>query len=913
MALSPGTRLGVYEVTAKIGEGGMGEVYRARDTTLDRDVALKVLPEEFTSDPDRLVRFEREARVLASLNHTNIGHIYGLEEAEDTRALVLELVEGPTLADRIAQGAMPSDDALPIARQIAEALEAAHEQGVIHRDLKPANIKVRDDGTVKVLDFGLAKALEPGGSQPDVSQSPTLSLTAAATQMGTIIGTAAYMAPEQARGEAADRRADIWAFGVVLYEMLTGRRPFEGRTLSDTLASVLARDPDLDALPTGTPAAVRRLLTRCIEKDPKRRLRDVAEGMLQLEEGLSAESEPGAADALSPQMAPLRLWQRPASVLALAATMLLVGGLAVWGLLRPEPVPAGLVRFTIVPPTEAALDMLGLGQDLTLSPDGSLLVYKGVSDTGRPQLYVRRIDDLEPVPLRGSDGAVNPFMSPDGQWVGFTDPRAPGRLQRVSTLGGTPLVVVESPSSVWGATWGQDDTIVFGTDEGLFRVPVGGGQPEALTIPDGAQDETGHNWPSVIPDRNALVFSIRSGRSDPVANSQLAALDLGSGEVTRLGLAGVSPRYAFTGHLVYAAEDGSVRAVPFDAASLEVTGSPVPLIDGVRVKASGAADFSLSDDGRLVFVTGAGGVRRSLVWVDRQGQEEPIGAPPGAYLYPRLSPDGTRLLVDSRDDNDDIWLWDLTRGGLTGLALTAESNRFGIWTPDNQIVFSSARDGEGQNLYRMSADGTGPVERLSDGPSTHWPNSVARDGSALTFWQPGGDSSDINLLRLDDGPPRIEPLLATEFNELNGEISPDGAWLAYESDESGRSEIYVRPFPDVGSGRSPVVSTGGGQRPLWGPQGRELFYQTPAGIMGVTVDTTNGFTASAPTLIVAGSFFGPPGAFRARTYDIAPDGQRFVVMKDASPDGASNAESSSPEIHVVLNWFSELSERVPVP
>ena len=487
MPLQPGTTLGPYTVTAKIGEGGMGEVWQARDTKLDRDVALEVLPEAFTSDPDRLARFEREAKVLASLNHPNIGSIYGLEEAEGVRALVLELVGGRTLADRIKQGPIPIDEALPIAKQIAEALEAAHERGVIHRDLKPANINVKDDGTVKVLDFGLAKAFQPDASGSNLSQSPTISLTAAATQMGMVIGTVAYMSPEQASGKAVDKRADVWAFGVVLYEMLTGTRPFVGDDVSKTLAHVIAIDPDWSTLPKGLSPVLESFLRGCLEKDPRERVRDIGDVRLAMKgtfETAVASSKPIAA----PQ---LQVWQRPiAAALALLAVAA-IASLAVWTMTRSEVTPAEVMRFAIVPPDTAPLDLRGNREVLVISRDGAHIIYTArLSGGGVSQLYRRPIDQLAGEPLRGTEGGTGPFVSPDGEWVGFVPFSDRTTLQKISIFGGPPITLTESQNDIYGASWGTDDQIIFGTQAGLFRVPGGGGEPESLTTPE--PSEIGH-------------------------------------------------------------------------------------------------------------------------------------------------------------------------------------------------------------------------------------------------------------------------------------------------------------------------------------------------------------------------------------------------------------------------------------
>ena len=895
MTLTVGSRLGHYQVTTKIGEGGMGEVWQATDTKLNRQVALKILPEAFASDPDRLARFQREAQVLASLNHPGIAAIYGLEDSEDTKALVLELVEGPTLADRIAQGPIPLDEALPIAKQIAEALEAAHEGGVIHRDLKPANIKVKDDGTVKVLDFGLAKTLDTS-PQGDPSQSPTL--TAAATQMGVIMGTAAYMSPEQARGKPVDRRADIWSFGVVLYEMLTGMRPFQGEDISLTLASVMKSDVDVKTLPPDLPETLRTVLRRCLEKDPLQRIRDVGDVRLAMEGAFEATARGLAHQGAPPE---LRVWQRPA-VIALMILAAALAGLAARGLMAPEAVSAGLVRFAILPPESAPLDGAGLSRDLVISPDGRQVIYE--SDGG---LYVRPIDQLIGAPLRGGESAVSPFFSPDGQWVGFVSGGA--ILQKVPILGGPPVTLAELPGTPLGLSWGADDQIVFGISafgntemsRGLYRVSGDGGEIERLTTVNSDERDTSHTWPFLIPDRDAVVFVISTDL--PLATGQLAVLDLGTEEVTRLGPAGVSPQYVPTGHLVYASADGSVHGVPFDADGLEVTGSPVPLIDSVAIEGSGAAHFSIAADGSLAYVTRTGGPaeQRSLVWVDREGSEELLAAPPRDYVYPRISPDGTRVALDVLPQNErDIWVWNLAAETLSRLTFAAERDEQPVWTPDGQrIFFASERDGQ-DNIYWRAADGTGTAELVVDGDLGLAANAVTPDGSRMIAY--AADGGDLMSATLDgDDPPEV--LLGTEFNEWHAALSPDGAWLAFESDATGRSEVYVRPFPDLESGQW-LVSTGGGTEPGWSSDGTELFYRAADGMMGVSVQTNPSFTHGTPQVLFEDSYrtFGS-----GRSYDVAPDGRFLMITGAAQVPG-----DVRPRITVVLNWTEELKRLVPV-
>ena len=704
MPLNVGSRLAHYDVTALIGEGGMGQVYQATDTKLNRQVALKILPEAFATDPDRLARFQREAQVLASLNHPNIAAIYGLEEADPstgsgqaTRALVLELVEGPTLADRIAQGPIPVDEALPIAKQIAEALEAAHEAGVIHRDLKPANIKVKDDGTVKVLDFGLAKALEttPEG---DPSLSPTL--TAAATQMGVILGTAAYMSPEQARGKTVDRRADIWSFGVVLYEMLTGMRPFRGEDVSLTLASVMKSDVDVKTLPPALPERLRTVLRRCLEKDPLQRIRDMGDLRLAMEGAfettVSAVTEPSVA----PQ---LQVWQRPIPLAVAALVIAAIAGAMGWGLMRPAPAPVGTVtRFPFILPEG---DVMGIANGMALSPDGRMLVYAAERDGAR-QLFIRLRDQMTVRPLGGTEGARHPFFSPNGAWVGFF---ADGSLKKVALAGGPPVTLCAA-GLLRGANWGQDDTIVFASSDapGLMQVSAAGGEPRPLTEPS---EGSFHQWPTFVPGGEAVLYT--TGNFDAL---EVAVVSLDTGAQQPL-VQGTDGTVTASGHLVFGRE-ASLWAVPFDPDHLTVSGEPAPMVEGVQVNTRGWAQYALADDGTLVYLPTAGddGDQAELVWVDRvTGEETPLGAPPRAYESSRISPDGTRVAIEIRDQQDDVWVWDLTGGTLTRLTLDAGLDFGGVWTPDSQrVIFTSTRAGL-PALFWKAADGTGTTDPLGDG------------------------------------------------------------------------------------------------------------------------------------------------------------------------------------------------------
>ena len=911
MPLTPGDRLGHYDVTALIGEGGMGQVYRATDTQLGRDVALKILPDAFAADPDRLARFQREAQVLASLNHPGIAAIYGIEKSDDTQALVLELVEGPTLADRIAKGPIPLEEALPIARQIAAALEAAHEAGVIHRDLKPANIKVREDGTVKVLDFGLAKALDttPEG---DPSQSPTL--TAAATQMGVIMGTAAYMSPEQARGKPVDRRSDIWTYGCVLYEMLTGGAAFRAGTVSDTIAGILDRQPDWNALPVAMPASIRTLVRRCLAKDRTDRLQHIGDARVELlEVGSTTASEPGV--LLDARSRPV--W-RQAAPLALGALVVgsIVTGVAVWTQTRPAP--RSITRFPVVLPQAQLLHNVGR-RSLAISPTGTHLAY-----VANGQIYLRAMDQLEAVPIPGTQDAnpAGPFFSPDGQWLGFYS-WEDSELQKIALTGGAAVTLADA-GDPYGATWGSDDTIVFvqgpvstvsrtrdRVSDGIFQVPGDGGTPELLVRMDSDHGERAHG-PQLLQDGTAVLFTLASDADWNNAQVVVQVLETGDRRVVIDG--GTDARYVPTGHLVYA-HDGTLLAVPFDIDRLDVTGGPVALVEGVaHAAATGAANFDISRDGSLVYLRGdeTDAVVRTLHWVDRDGTVEALAVPPRLYRYPRLSPDGTRVVVNARDEDNDLWIWDLARETPTRLTFAAEIDSFPVWMPDGKrVVFASSRDGSSPNLYSRAADGTGAVERLTDSPNTQHPKTISPDGTHLIFEEGSPDTgSDFHVLTLDHDR-RVAPLIVTEFDEQNPEISPDGRWLAYESDASGQYEIWVRPFPDVDGGQWQISTTGGTQ-PLWGPDGRELLYLAKAGLMGVTVETEASFAWGAPTLIIEGPYYDTSAANGSRSYDSAPDGQRFLMLAARAPADPDDPFAGLAQIIVVENWFEELKARVPI-
>ena len=880
MALAPGSRLGHYDVTDLLGEGGMGQVWRATDTQLNRQVALKILPDAFADDPDRLARFQREAQILASLNHPSIAQIHGIEEAEGTRALVLELVEGPTLADRIANGPIPLDEALPIARQIAEALEAAHEAGVIHRDLKPANIKVREDGTVKVLDFGLAKALDPSPAG-DPSQSPTL--TAAATQVG-IMGTAAYMSPEQARGKPVDKRADIWAFGVVLYEMLAGARPFQGEDVSLTLASVMRSEIDAKTLPQNVPVGVLAVLRRCLQKDPRQRIRDIGDVRLAL-----------AGDFPSPDMEHRAL---PGAAMGWPSGLLLgLGGLvlgalaATLGLPVERPLdPVASARFPLDLP---APPLLNVGPMMVaISPDGRTLVF-----AGRDRLYRRELDQLDWQPIPGTENGVDPMFSPDGRWLAFENAEG---LQRMPAEGGPTALIVEG-AAIRGAAWAPDDSIVFSpAGSGMFRVPLSGGEPEPVTMLE--EGQTIHLAPNVLPGGEAVLFSIRTVTP---ADDEIAVASLDGGEVRSL-LRGTRPRYVATGHVLFMRED-DLWAVGFDPDRLEVLGQPVPILEDVQTEGnSGYGQLAVSDDGTLIYIPRVADerARRDFVWVSREGRIEPLETESREHRAFDLSPDGTRVAVSSLTD---IWVYDLQRGGSARLTFGPEQERRPTWSPDGARVAFTAVD---LPLSWKAADGTGEVEPLG-AAANQVPTSFTSDGTAVVFEQRGA-TVDIGVMNLGDDR-RITWLLDGPFNERDGALSPDDRWLAYSAQAASTvSEILVRPFPDVEDG-SWQVSTDGGRWPVWNRADNELFYATGDGVMAARYETEPSFTIRERQLLFRWPFESqrlgdPTGGLRQMS--VSPDGERFLLLTSGRDLPAA---PGSRQLIVVQHWFEELKARVPIP
>jgi len=869
----------------------MGEVYRAQDTRLGRDVAIKVLPEAVASDPERMARFEREAKVLASLNHQNIATLYGLESAEDgTVFLAMELIEGGDLSERITKGPIPLRETITIGKKVAEGLEAAHSKGIVHRDLKPANIRITPDGTVKILDFGLAKEWGPGPGDADFTESPTL--TAEMTREGTILGTAPYLSPEQALGKAVDRRTDIWAFGCVLYEMLTGKRAFPGSTSTEIMALILERDPDWSALAPTTPSALRRLLGRCLEKDPKRRIRDAGDIALALED-LDLEESTQTVD-LSRSGSSLALKTLPWLLVTAAAILALVGWIG-----KPSPThseASPVLRFTQSSPAPLDIGQIGhFGPAVAVSPDGHVLAWVGLVGEST-QLYMRHLDEDAVHPISGTEGGFAPFFSPDSEWIGFF---AGGRLKKVSVGGGVPQTI-RKLGHLHGASWGDGIIVLEGVGDGiLFQVDPSSGEMERIEISN--QPDYLGGYPTLLPGSNA-IFVTAQGRD----NVDLVSLD--TGEVTTLVTEGSHGSYLPSGHLVWTQED-NLLAAPFDLARREITGEANTVVEGIisETHVGLISHYAVSNAGTLAYLPGTvatSGVRPT--WVNLDGSMKPLPLPPEAtYLSPRLSPDGQMLLISSQIEGRSLWLYDLGRG-VAGPVTGDDSNEFwAIWTPDGkEIVFNSQRGGNAANLWRQPVDRSLSPTQLTTVASTHQlPMDMTRDGRTVIFIRNSGieGSFDIHILHLD-GEPTISPLLETSADEIHPKLSPDERWLAYSSNVSGRLEIYVQPFPGLGA--RVRVSPNGGVEPLWSPSGDRLFYRSENGRRAFAVDVLadDPLQFGREALLFDGSF--TASINWARKWDIHPDGDRFLMLRHETTDPVEG-------IRVVTNWFAELERLVP--
>ena len=878
--------LGHFQIIEQIGVGGMGEVYRARDTKLDRDVAIKVLPQRLAKDDEFLARFQREAKLLAALNHPNIAAIHSIEESEGVRFLALELVGGETLAEQIARGPIGVEETLRLSCQIAEALEAAHDRGIIHRDVKPANIKITCEGKVKVLDFGLAKPEETDEAVEETAEQLTDTPTRVTGPVyGVILGTLGYISPEQARGDPLDKRTDIWSFGCVLYECLTGDMAFKRRTASDTLVNILEYHPDWEALPDATPANIRRLLRRCLDKDAHDRLRDIGDARIEIQEALAGPTEePGTVVTAT---APPALWRR-AVPWALAVVAV---GFATWALIRPSPTtPRSPSTFELPLPVG---EQLAGEHSIAISSDAARVVYAATRGDGI-QLYVREMGELGSAPITGTEGAELPFFSADNESVGFF---ADNKLKKVSLRGGAPQTLADAPSP-WGGTWAPDGTIIFApaTAAGLYRVSSEGGDATLLTTPDVDGGETWHTWPEVLPGGKHVLFTI--GRADIGSYDEAiiatVALDTGERQIVHEG--GTDARYAPTGHLVFAQSSG-LLAVPFDLESLQVTGQPVQVLGGVRVQqASGSAEFAFSDTGSLVYLPGGPEPESTLVWVNRQGEVQPLASEPNGYFELRLSPDQQRLVVSIGWANHDIWVYDFARENFERLTFGWDEHD-PMWTPDSKrVVFTSDRAGV-PKIFSTSADGGGQIEQMVPSELEQRPVSFSPDGKLLAYEElHPATGRDIWLLPLD---PLGEPIefLVTPFNEQRPMFSPDGNWIAYHSDAAERPEVYVKRYPDTGERWK--VSPSGGYAPAWSPDGKELFYRSGDKVVVVTVNTEQGFSPGRPQ-----ELFSNPHAINSGAYDVAADG-RFATIH-------SEPEQIPTRLTVVLDWFEQLERLVPV-
>jgi len=891
--LAPGARVGGYTILDLLGVGGMGEVYRARDERLGREVALKVLPAQYASDPERVARFQREAHLLATLNHPHIASIYGIEDSGGTSALVLELVKGETLADRVARGPVPFDEALTITRQIADALEAAHSQRIIHRDLKPSNVVLTSDGRVKVLDFGLARLTMPAADdRPVASLSPTISPPARMTNVGVVLGTAAYMSPEQAKGIEADERSDIWALGGMLYELLTGRRPFDGDSVAQVLARVLERDPDWQLLPPATPPAIRRLIARCLQKNRDRRIHHVADVRLEIDDAMAGTAD---SDADS-----VRATERPARVpilwlVAIAALCIVSTAVAVTVYRSREPRP--VVRSTLVTFPLGSGNRGGI-EGLAISPDGRFVAYAA----GGVQL--RSLERMDVQPLRGAENGVWPSFSPDGESVAFFVP-AESAIKRVPVGGGDPAMVVRTVGGQpRGLTWSPDGTIVFATDTsgGLWRVAASGGEPERLTtLVEG--DASSHEYPTALPDGRAVLFTKFRGPT-----SRIAVVALDTREVRDLVQVGSFPRVSPSGQLLYES-DGALWAAPFSADRQQLAGSSrVNVVNGI---AAGLA--ALSTEGALVYVTGPPRFdRASLVWLDREGREEALPLDSRPYGTVRVAPNGRAIVADVRDGDSAIWVSDLSRPGWSRITAPGpdEGDWFPKWTRDSaRVVF--ARYGAGDPaLFMAAADGSGGAERLLSlkGNSFIDPRLWSPDGQLLfSYGNPTAVATGILSMPSTDGSEGPGRSLAERPGGVwASAISPDGKWIVTESPVSGRREVYIERFPELRDRQLVSVGTGG-ENAVWSPDGRELFYRvgSTGAMMAVAVQTQPTLSLGSPRTL----FDLPESVGRiiqSRGWDIAPNG-RFLMIKTKAP------ATTGTDRHLVLvqNWTEELTRLVP--
>jgi serine/threonine-protein kinase len=899
MSLAPGTRLGAYEIVALLGAGGMGEVYRARDTRLKREVAIKILPDAFAQDSERLSRFQREAELLATLSHPNIGAVFGMEQSGDSSAIILELIEGETLADRLKRGALPIEEAIETARQIAEAVEAAHEKGIIHRDLKPANIKLTPDGKVKVLDFGLAKAMETTTATQGLSHSPTLSMMA--TQAGVILGTAAYMSPEQAKGFAADRRSDVFAFGAVLYEMLTGRQPFHGDTAPDILASVIVREIDLTALPSNLNPRLVELLQRCLEKSPRKRWQAIGDVRAELERIATApRSIPPIAAAV-----PHTRWRRTLLFAFTALATAAIGAVAMF-VARPAPATPTVTRFSFTPGQDHSITNIGR-QVVAISRDGLRIAY--VADN---KVWLRTMNEVTAKPIEGTEsagGVLNPEFSPDGQSIAFFV-LAEQTLKKIAIRGGAP-VTVGAAVTPYGINWSEKGIFVGQGSQGIIRLSADGGKPEQVVKPKAGEWADG---PHLLPDGNTLMFSIASAFGGRWDSAKIVAQSLASGERKTLIEGGAHARYLPTGHVVYAL-GGVLYAVPFDVKRLQVTGGPTPVISGIRRgNITGTAHIALAENGTIVFVAGPStpaAAQLVLVLFDESGRGETLKVPAGNYSQPRVSRDGQRISIDVDDGKDTyVAIYELSGTSSMRRLTFGGNNRYGVWSPDGQsVAFQSDREGD-TAIFRQNIDGVSPARRMTrPRPGTaHVPESWSSDGLYLLFTSLEAGRSSLWVVSVAD---QKELQIDTQgaMSPRNGVFSPDGRWVAYQSGEGPvLQQVYVQPFP---TGNKYQITKTGSQavKPAWSPSGRELFYYLLGSNLVPKVSIVTKPVFSFKDQEPVQRRWSDLGVTTRRGFDVMPDGKRFLVV---TTQGNAQQSSGPEQINVVLNWFEELKQQVPV-
>ncbi len=885
----------------------MGVVYLAHDAKLDRDVAIKALPAHLAQDADRLSRFQREAKVLASLNHPGIAAIYGLEVVESQHYLVLEYVEGESIADRLARGPIPCDDALPLAKQIAEALEAAHEKGIVHRDLKPANVMVTTEGKVKVLDFGLARTADGpapstmGAAAAGGADSPTLTAPPpvhSPTIAGTIMGTAGYMSPEQARGKQVDKRSDIFSFGCVLYEMLAGLGPFGGETVTDSLGAILHREPDWGLLPPGTPGRVREMLANCLAKDRRQRLHDIGDARLAIERAIADPNawalHPAGAAGADRGRTPRALLRR---ALPWAVCAALAAALA-WMWFWAPPARTSVMRLTMPIPESQALAAFP-GTMMDISPDGTRVVFVGRTETGR-QLYLRHLDQPDATPIANTDDAFCPFFSPDGEWIAFGQK---SKLRKISILGGPTTIICDAPD-LRGGTWGTSGIIAFSPDpqSGIWRVPAAGGERVKVTDAGIGESIPTHRWPHFLPDGKTVLFTA-TDRNSEFTDATINSVSLDTGEQKTIIKGGAYARYVPTGHIVYG-RSGTLMAVPFDAGKLEATGVAVPVLQGVlNGPTYGSVQFACAKSGHLLYVPGSATEDdRLLVWLDATGKETPASAHKRGYNNARLSPDGTRIAAQIvSGGNVDLWILELDRDSFSRLTFDEAVDQNPFWSPDGKsIVFSSNRDNSDFNLYRQPADGTGETQRLTTSVNPQGAYGFSPDGSILLYRErtPKG-ANDILYLRVNEPEAKPEVFLATPFDESAATLSPDGRWVAYHSNESGSYEIYVRPFQRPG-GRT-KVSAGASGFPRWSPDGKELYYRSQQALMAVAMTLQDeGVRVGTPRTLfeIKGNTYNGP-------FSVSPDGARFLFSRSASEDAGQTQQPA-----VIVNWLEELKAKM---